>query len=62
MKKLLSIGKAALILTVGALVVCHAQTKKTAALDKIPDQVMKSFKTRFPKAKFSSWTWTWRTG
>ena len=51
MKKLLSIGKAALILTVGALVVCHAQTQETAALDKIPDQVMKSFKNTFPEGK-----------
>jgi uncharacterized membrane protein YkoI len=51
MKKLLSIGIAALMLTVGALVVCHAQTQGTAALDKVPDQVMKTFKSTFPEGK-----------
>ncbi|MGA2798295.1 MAG: hypothetical protein ABSE63_11995, partial [Thermoguttaceae bacterium] len=51
MKKLLSIGIAALMLIVGAFVVCHAQTQGTTALDKVPDPVMKTFKSTFPDGK-----------
>jgi hypothetical protein len=50
MKKLLSIGIAAIMLVVGAMVVCHAQTEP-AALNKVPDGVMKTFKSAFPDGK-----------
>jgi hypothetical protein len=50
MKKLLSIGIAALMLTVGAIVICPAQSQETA-LGKVPDPVMKIFKSTFPAGK-----------